>query len=472
MRKALASVLALSVMLTSFAPFLARAQSPPGGPGAPLVTVRDAETESLLRAVAHPLFRVAGVDPAMVRITLIQARPINAFVTTGNRLVINTGLIQQSATVGDLAGVLAHETGHIAGGHVARLPEEMRNALFRSLAGMLVGGAAAAAGGGGGAAAAAMLGGQAMAMGELYAFTRAQEQAADQAGMTYLDRLGWSGRGLQRLLGRMQEQELLTVGRQDPYFRTHPLSRDRLEFVSDWVERASVRGDAPFPPALDAAFGMVRAKLDGFIDAPLATWRRYPESDASAPARYARAIAQHRSGRADAALDILASLAREQPSSPWVRELQGQVLFEAGRVQEAVMPLREAARLAPGEALIRLALGRALMESGGPALLPAAVAELEASLRLERESAFAWRQLGIAQGRLGRTGQADLALAEEAMLVADFPGARMLARRAEEALPPGPLRLRAADLRYAAQRDNMTREQREQEKTMRRSPRP
>ena len=246
--------MALSVMLASFAPSSARAQSPSG---APLVTVRDAETESLLRAVAHPLFRVAGVDPAMVRITLIQARPINAFVTTGNRLFINTGLIQQSAAVGDLAGVLAHETGHIAGGHVARLPEEMRNALFRSLAGMLVGGAAAAAGGGGGAAAAAMLGSQAMAMGELYAFTRAQEQAADQAGMTYLDRLGWSGRGLQRLLGRMQEQELLTVGRQDPYFRTHPLSRDRLEFVSDWVKRASLRGgggDAPFPPGLELGF--------------------------------------------------------------------------------------------------------------------------------------------------------------------------------------------------------------------------
>jgi predicted Zn-dependent protease len=238
------------------------------------------------------------------------------------------------------------------------------------------------------------------------------------------------------------------------------------------VDRGRVGGDAPFPPALDAGFRMVRAKLDGFIDAPLTTWRRYPESDASAPARYARAIALHRSGRAGAALDILAGLVREQPSNPWLRELQGQILFKAGRVSEAVGPLREAARLAPGEALIRLALGRALMESGDPALLPAAAVELEASLRSERENAFAWRQLGIAQGRLGRMAQADLALAEEAMLLADFPGVRMLARRAEEALPPGPLRLRAADLRHAAQRDNMTREQREQENTMRRRPRP
>lgn len=469
MRKAFAPVLALWVMLATSAPFLARAQ---GSAGA-LVTVRDAETESLLRAVAHPLFRAAGVDPALVRITLIQARPINAFVTTGNRLFVNTGLIQQSAEVGDLAGVLAHETGHIAGGHVARLPEEMRNAMLRSVAGMLLGGAAAAAGGGGGAAAAGMLGGQAMAQGELYAFSRAQEQAADQAGMTFLDRLGWSGSGLRRLLGRMQEQEMLTVGRQDPYLRTHPLSRDRLEFVADWVERAgAARGDAPMPPALETAFRMVRAKLDGFIDPPLSTRRRHPEGDGSAPARYARAIAQHRSGRTDAALGILDGLVREQPSNPWLRELQGQALFEAGRVAEAVRPLREAARLAPGEALVRLALGRALLETGDPALLPAAAAELEASLRLERDNAFAWRQLGVAQGRLGRAARADLALAEEAMLTADFPGARTLARRAEEALPPGPLRLRAADLRHAAQRDNMTREQREQEKAMRRSPRP
>ena len=458
-------------MLATSTPFMAaRAQ---GGAGA-LVTVRDAETESLLRAIAHPLFRVAGVDPALVRMTLIQARPINAFVTTGNRLFINTGLIQQSAGAGDLAGVLAHETGHIAGGHVARLPEEMRNAMIRSIAGMLLGGAAAAAGGGGGAAAAGMLGGQAMAQGELFAFSRAQEQAADQAGMTFLDRLGWSGSGLRRLLLRMQEQEALVVGRQDPYLRTHPLSRDRLDFVTDWVERAgAVRGEAPMPPGLEAAFRMVRAKLDGFIDPPLTTWRRHPEGDGSAPARYARAIAQHRSGRADAALGLLDGLVREQPSNPWLRELQGQVLFEAGRVAEAVGPLRDAVRLAPGEALVRLALGRALMEAGDPALLPAAAAELEAALRIERENAFAWRQLAVAQGRLGLPARADLALAEEAMLTGDFPAVRTLARRAEEALPPGPLRLRAADLRHAAHRDNMTREQREQEKdAMRRRPRP
>jgi predicted Zn-dependent protease len=470
MRKAWALISALLVMLASLVPSLAPVAARAQGGASPVITIRDAETEAFLRSIAHPLFRAAGVDPALVRITLVQARPINAFVTSGNRMFVNTGLIQQSESVAELAGVLAHETGHIAGGHVARLPEEMRNALIRSVAGMLLGVGAAVGGGrnvGGNPGAAILLGSQSMAMGELYAFTRSQEQAADQAGVATLDRLGWSSRGLARLLTRLQDQEMLVVGRQDPYFRTHPLSRDRLEFVTEHVAR-SPASDAPWPPALESGYRMVRAKLDAFIDAPLTTWKRYPESDASAPARYARAIAQYRSGRSELALEILAPLVKEQPGNPWLRELQGQILFEAGRPRDAVAPLREAARLAPSEALIRTALGRALMEAGDPALLRAAVGEFEASLRLERENAFTWRQLGIVHGRLGEMPRADLALAEEAILEGDFPNARMLARRAEEALPPGPLKLRAQDLREAARRDNLTKEQREQDDAMRR----
>jgi predicted Zn-dependent protease len=200
----------------------------------------------------------------------------------------------------------------------------------------------------------------------------------------------------------------------------------------------------------------------------MTTWKRYPESDASPAARYARAIAQYRSGRTDQAIALLAPMLREQPGNPWLRELQGQILFEAGRPREAVAPLREAARLAPSEALIRTALGRALMEAGDPAMLGAAAAEFEASLRLERDNGFTWRQLGIVQGRRGLGPQADLALAEEAMLDGDFPKARRLARQAEEALPPSPLKVRAQDLREAARRDNLTKEQREQDDAMRR----
>jgi predicted Zn-dependent protease len=437
------------LVLAVLAPGLASAQAVPQR----IITIRDAETEHLIRRFSNPLFRTAGVDPARVRVTLIQNRAINAFVSTGNRLFIHTGLIQQAASAQELVGVLAHETGHIAGGHLARLPEEMRAAMLRSIAAMLLGGAAAVASGQAGAAAAGMMGGQASAMGEFYAFTRSQEQAADQAAVNYLDRLGWSARGTARLLERLLEQELLAVGRQDPYFRTHPLSRDRLEFIRDHLSRSRF-ADAPLPAGFEEGFALVRAKLDGFIDAPAMTWRRWPESDTSAPARYARAIAQFRSGRIADAVAIMDTLIRENPTSPWLHELKGQILFEGHRVQDALAPYAQAARLAPEEGLIRLYHARVLIELGQPAQLRLAVAELEAALRTENESAFVWRQMATARGRLGEMPQADLALAEEALLLGDARSARTLARRAAAALPPGPLRLRAQDLANAAAPEN------------------
>ena len=275
-----------------------------------MVKIRDAGTEAFLRGIAHPLFRAAGVDPALVRITLVQARPINAFVTSGNRMFVNNGLIRQSGSVAELAGVLAQETGHIAGGH-----------------------------------------------------------------------------------------------------NPEALSRGRCR-----------------------------------------------------PARHARAIAQYRSGRTDQAV----ALPAEQSGNPWLRELRGRPLFETAHPREPAAPLREAGRLAPAGALIRAALGRALMEAGDPALLPAAAGKLDASLRIQRDDAFTWRQLGIVQGRRGLEPQVDLALMEEAILDGDFPKARSLARQAEEALPPNPLKLRAQDLREAARRDNLPQEQREQDDAMRR----
>jgi predicted Zn-dependent protease len=432
--------------------------SPVAAQGAPqrIITIRDAETEAFIRRLSHPLFRAAGLDPALVRITLIQNRAINAFVSTGNRMFLHTGLIQQAQTARELAGVMAHETGHIAGGHLARLPEEMRNAMLRSIGMMLLGGMAAAATGDGNALGAGMLGGQAMAMGQFFAFTRSQEQAADQAAMTYLDRLGWSAAGLEVLLERMLDQELLAQNRQDPYFRTHPLSRDRLEFVREQLRRSRYAG-APMPPGVEEAFGMVRAKLDGFIDAPASTLRRYPERDTSVPARYARSIAHFRAGRIPEAVAMVDALLREMPSVPWLHELKGQILFEGHRLAEAAAPYAMAVRLAPEEALIRLGHARVLIEMGQPQQLRVAVTELEFALRSEAESPFLWRQLAVARGRLGDAPGADLALAEEALLVGDAATARALARRAEGALPAGPSRLRAQDIANAAAAENRPR---------------
>ena len=456
----------LASLVPSLAPIAARAQS---GASA-VVTIRDAETEAFLRGIAHPLFRAAGVDPALVRITLMQSRPINAFVTSGNRMFINTGLIQQAGASGELAGVLAHETGHIAGGHVARLPEEMRNAFIRSIAGLLLGGAAAMGGGRqrrGKAGAAMLLGGQTMAMGELYAFTRAQEQAADQAGDRPISTGSAGPPGAGDLLGRLREQEMLAVGRQDPYFRTHPLSRDRLEFVADHVARSRTgRGALPGRargrlPAGARQAGRLHRAAEATCEALPRKRYRPPgplcpgdRTISFRPGRCrARAAGAAGAGAAGQSLD--AGTAGPDP-------------FRGGPLRESVAPCREAARLAPGEALIRTALGRALMEAGEPAADPRR--GWRSSRPACRPSATAASPGGSSascRAGWGRCRRPTWRWRRRRCWTATTP-VRLRARRAEEALPPGPLKLRAQDLREAARRDNLTREQREQDDAMRR----
>lgn len=418
----------------------------------PIITIRDGETEGLIRTYAAPLFRAAGIDPGLVRITLLNDRAINAFVATGNRMFIHTGLIQQVDGASELIGVMAHETGHIAGGHLAQLPEQMQQALITSIASMLLGAAAGAAGGGN-AGMGVVMGGQALAERGLYAFTRVQENAADQAGMRLLDANGWSARGLMRLFERLRGQEILISDRQDPYMQTHPLTRERIETVQAHLARSRF-ADAPLPEEFESGLRMVKAKLDGFLDSPQAVLRRYPESDPAPPARYARAIALYRSGHSAQALAGIDALLREDRQNPWLHELKGQILFESQRPREALEPYRQAVRLRPDVPQLRMELGRVLMEQGNAEALRAAVREIELSLRGERDNAYSWRLLGIAQGRLGNQGLASLALAEEAMLRRDPRQARAQATRALATLPPGPSRLRAQDIQNALRREN------------------
>lgn len=421
-----------------------------------LVIIRDAETESMLRAVSAPLFRSAGLDRSLVRLIILQDRAINAFVTSGNRMVIHTGLITSSDGVAELAGVLAHETGHVSGAHIARLPEEYEKAMATALLGMLLGGAAAAAGSGAAAAGAAALG-QTLAARQFFAFTRAQENAADQAALTFLERAGWSARGLAAVFRRLADQEMLPVDLQDPYMRTHPLTRERVQAVQEAIARSRF-SDAPMPADLEHRFQMARAKVMAFTEDGRSVQRRFERRD-DAPAQYARAILAWRGGRLADGLQGIDQLIAADRNNPFLHEMKGQMLFESGRVRDAIPAYREAARLAPGEAQIRLAHGRALLDSNEPTLLRQAQTEIQASLGLERGNALAWRQMGLIWTRLGDEGQAALALAEESRLRGDWQQARRAAARAEALLPPGPARLQAQDIANEArvQREDIMR---------------
>jgi len=424
------------------------------GPAGPrLVVIRDAETETLLRNFATPLFRAASLDPHLVRIIIIRDDAINSFVSTGNRMFIQTGLIEKVTSASGLVGVIAHETGHVYSGHLAKLPEILREAMLESIAALLIGAAAGVAGRDAGGAVGTAMGGASMAQRNVLSFTRGMEQSADQDAMMFLDSNQWSARGLLDLFHQLEGQEALYSDMQDPYVLTHPLTRDRIEFVQHHVD-TSPYSDARLPPGWEDEFQMVRAKLRGFLTPSSVTLARLAANDTAAPSRYERAIALYRLGHTDEAVALLDGLLAEQRANPWLYEMKGQVLFESGRVRAAIAPYQEAARLAPEEALIRQGLGRAMIESDDKALLAPAVQNLQTALRGERDDDFTWHQLGIAYGKLGDLGQASLALAEEALLQGDITSAHNFAARAETALPPGPSRLRAQDITNAVKKEN------------------
>ncbi len=418
-----------------------------------MVVIRDAETETLLRGFATSLYRAAGLDSRSIRIVLVRDRAINAFVSTGNRMFIDTGLLMQADSGLEVIGTMAHETGHVAHGDISRAPEIAREMMWKTLGSLLIAGAAGAASGDPGVGVGAMLGGSSMAQRGYFAFSRGQEETADHLALQYLDRLGLSARGLLHLFERLDAEDALVSDHRDPFLMTHPLTQDRIAYVRRHVaETAQTTGD--LPAETEAAYQLVRAKLDGFLSDPGSVLRAYPVSDRSAPARYARAAAEHRLGHRRAALALMDGLIADQPSNPWFRELRGQILYENGRPAEAVPAYQEAVRLAPDQPLLHQGLGQAMMETGDRGMLRAAIGQLQLAQRQDLADGMTWHLLGVAWGRLGDVGQANLALAEEAMLAGDINLARRFARMAANSLPQGPARLRALDISNALNKEN------------------
>jgi predicted Zn-dependent protease len=408
--------------------------------------IRDAEIESIIRAYATPLFQAAGLNPSAVEIYLVKDSGINAFVAGGQKLFLNTGLLTRSDSANQVIGVIAHEVGHIQGAHLARVHDALSNATAESIIAMVLGAAAAIASGRPDVGAAVALGGQDAAVRSFLAYSRTQEGAADAAAMRLLDATGQSSRGLYEFFDTLKDQELLTVGRQEPYLRTHPLSADRMQALEAHLQR-SRHADAADDPNLAALHRRMLAKLHGFLDPPTQTFRRYPESDQSQEARYARAVAFHRSNDLQRAIAEIDSLIAERPQDPYFHELKGQILFERGFAQDSLGPYDDAVRNAPGEPLLRLSLARAQLATDNPGLLDAAVYNLRVGLARERDDLFAWRQLAIAYGRANRMGESSWALAEAAARRGEWAEARFHATKATQLLPPGaPERLQAEDI--------------------------
>ena len=435
-------ILVLALVFAWAAP--AQAQRPP------ISLIRDAEIESTIKAFAKPLLEVAGIPAESVRIYIVNDDALNAFVAGGMNVFVHTGLIQKADGPDGLIGVLAHEIGHIAGGHLVRAPEALENVGIEALISYILGAAVIVAGQGraGGAIIAT---GTGIAQSSLFRYSRAQEQSADQAGVSYLDATGQSARGLLSTFEVLKKQELLVSTRQSPYLRTHPLTDDRVEFVRNHLATSRFT-DAPARPEFVAMYDRMVAKLDGFLDPPGHTLKKYPESDSSERASYARAVAYHKLADLPHALAELDALLAAHPDDPYFHELKGQVLFEYGRVGEAIPAYERAVALLPDEPQLRIGLAQAQIETNDPALNAVALGHLRRAVLSERTNAIAWRYLGIAYGRAGEFGQSSLALAEEALLRGNKADVLFHTERAEQILPEGsPGWLRLQDLKRVAE---------------------
>jgi predicted Zn-dependent protease len=417
--------------------------------GIPLI--RDAEIEDTIRGYAEPLFRAAGLDPSAITVHIVRDPGLNAFVAGGQRLFIHTGLILAAERPNNLVGVIAHETGHISGGHLARTHQALQNAQVQTIIAMVLGAAAAVASGRGDAGGAIIAGGAGSAQRLFLSYSRTQEAAADHAGLSFLEATGQSASGLLDFFEILGDQDVLINNRsQDPYIRSHPLTRDRINTVRNHVaqSRFSARGD---PPEIVIAHKRMQAKLRGFLGRPRSTLRRYPVTDTSIEARYARAAAYHRAARLDEALAEIDSLLAERPTDPYYNELKGQILYEHGRVNESIEPYEKAVRLRPGSPLLRVGLAQSQIATGNSTLNAAAIQHLEAAVGRERDYTGAWHQLSIAYGRSGRLGLSALASAEQHLSTGNFKTARDQALRAQQKLPEGsPGSLRAQDIERAA----------------------
>lgn len=451
LRKVFKSVVAGGMMALLF---LASATGPAGAQGRTLSFIRDAEVEHIIRTYAQPIFEAASVDGEAVEIALVKDNSLNAFVAGGMNLFLHTGLLIESDDADQLIGVLAHEIGHIAGGHLIRGREAIEGASAQAILSTLLGIGAAVASGQPGAAAVIVGGGQEMARRSFLAFTRSQESAADQAALSYMDQAGVSARGLLTFLDKLADQELLPVDRQIEFVRTHPLTRDRIDAVRAHVERSRL-SDRPIPAEYAEMHARMKAKLLGFIF-PVQALQRYKEGDPSVAARYGRSIALYQRGEVARALDMIDALIEEEQDNPFFHELKGQVLLENGRVRESLDPYRRSVELLPSSSLLRGALAQALIETGDDRLLDEALANLKDAVGRERRSPFLWRLMATVYGRQGNQGMLAYSQAEHSLAQGDRPAARFHAEKAEEMLPAGsPGWLRAQDIRtLSAQRDD------------------
>lgn len=414
-----------------------------------LPLIRDTEIENLLNDYSRPVFRAAGLGSNRVRVRIVNNRLFNAFVVDGRNVFMHTGALMDSETPNQVIGVLAHEAGHIAGGHMAalraRIKADQTRALIAQILGigaMIGGGVAGGDSGGqiGSAGQGIAMGGTELIMRGLTAERRSQESAADQAGLSYLNATGQSGRGMLETFERFAQQEYISDAHKDVFVRTHPVATTRISRLRQLVQ-SSPYYNVKDKPDLLHRHNMMRAKLSGYIEDPSIVLNRYPATDKSLPARYARSVARFRMGgrnNIDIAMAEVNALTRDYPNNPYFWEIKGDLLQKAGRPADAIAPLRKAIQILKEKApLINVQLAQVMLQTRNKTYTDEAIRLLRRSIVIENDNPLAYNLLGQAYHNKGRYPQSYLARAQGLFYFGSVKEAKDFAQRAQAGLPRG-----------------------------------
>jgi predicted Zn-dependent protease len=444
------------VLILAFGGQPAFPEGRPGKPGLPII--RDAEIEGLLRLYAKPVFKAAGLNPGSVEVYVIANPRINAFVAGGQRIFVHTGIFTQTKTPNEVIGILAHETGHIAGGHLARMNDQLRRASVESIVGMLIGAAATIGGAASGSGEAAkvgqgiIMGSQGAAQRGFLSYQRSMEASADESALRYLTATKQSAKGMLTVFDRLASQSLASTQNADPYLFSHPMPLDRVRNLRERA-KASPSFDAADSSALQLRHDLVKAKLMGFLESPQAVFQRYPKSDTSLPARYARSIAMFRRGDIKNALPVIEGLTEALPKNPYFWELKGQALLENGQATRAIPALEEARKLLPQQGLLQILEAEAQISAQIPGGADKALSLLRLAQKTEAGNPAVFKLLAQAYAQNNDVPRAELATAEFALLTGDRTLALDKATFAQSQFKQGTREwLRADDILAAAKR--------------------
>ena len=404
--------------------------------------ISDEETEQYLAKVIRPIFQTAGIPFNRNKIYIVNDNSLNAFVGDGNNLFIHTGTLLKADNTDQISGVLAHETGHILGGHILRQKIKNQSMQEASLASLVLAGAAAAASGRGDVAVAVMLGSQSSLLSNYMAYRVEEERSADDAAVKLLYKRQTSPQGLLQFMKKIQKQNALNGIEESDYFRTHPVTSERVRFLEQAVKQSPYHQDH----SLDSEFQRIKAKLYGFLQEPAQTFKRYPLSDTSIAARYAQAIAYFKQLNFGKALRMIDALSAEEPDNPYFYELKAQIYMEQGNLKAAKEAYGKVLKLRPDAALLQVDWAQAaLAVSPSPAELKNIIAVLNRSLQ-QRPSAMGWLLLSQAYDQNGQTAYAEYAAAEYSLRIGAADIAKRQAENAQRKNTPSALRLKLDDL--------------------------